>query len=70
MKNVKSLLTETAAVYNTTEQEITDSIRAYFEHLMEDPDFRDAWEEIPREDGIPDEEILLALMIADAAANS
>lgn len=67
MKNIKSLLSDTAAVYNTTEQEITDSIRAYFDHLMEDPAFRDAWEQIPKVDGIPDEEYLLALMLADAA---
>ena len=69
MKNIKSLLSDTAAVYNTTEQEITDGIRAYFDHLMEDPAFRDAWEQIPKTDGIPDEEYLLALMLADAAAN-
>ena len=69
MKNIKSLLSDTAAVYNTNEQEITDSIRAYFDHLMEDPAFRDAWEQIPKADGIPNEEYLLALMLADAAAN-
>ena len=69
MKNIKSLLSETAAVYNTTEQEITDGIRSYFDHLMEDPAFRDAWEQIPKADGISDEEYLLALLIADAAAN-
>ena len=69
MKNIKSLLSETAAVYNTTEQEITDGIRAYFDHLMEDSAFRDAWEQIPKADGISDEEYLLALMLADAAAN-
>lgn len=69
MKNIKSLLSDTAAVYNTNEQEITDSLRAYFDHLMEDPAFRDAWEQIPKADGIPDEEYLLALMLADAAAN-
>ena len=69
MKNIKSLLSETAAVYNTNEQEITDSIRAYFDHLMEDPAFRDAWEQIPKADGISDEEYLFALMLADAAAN-
>ena len=69
MKNIKSLLSDTAAVYNTTEQEITDRIRADFDHLMEDPAFRDAWEQIPKVDGIPDEEYLLALMLADAAAN-
>lgn len=69
MKNIKSLLSETAAVYNTTEQEINDGIRAYFDHLMEDPAFRDAWEQIPKADGISDEEYLLALMLADAAAN-
>ena len=67
MKNIKSLLSETAAVYNTTEQEITDGIRAYFDHLMEDPAFRDAWEQIPKADGIPNEEYLLALLIADTA---
>ncbi len=69
MKNIKSLLSDTAAVYDTNEQEITDSIRAYFNHLMEDPAFRDAWEQIPKTDNIPDEEYLLALLIADAAAN-
>ncbi len=66
MKNLQTVITAVAAEYHVSPTDITDSIRAYFEHLMEDPAFREAWEQIPKEDGIPDEQYLLALMIANA----
>lgn len=66
MKNFNELLTAVANQYSTTEEDVRRDLRAYFDHLMEDADFRSAWEELPREDGIADEEYLLALMIADA----
>ena len=66
MKNVKTLLSETAAVHSTTADDVSECIRAYFDHLMEDSEFRKTWEQIPRDADIPDEEFLLALMIANA----
>lgn len=64
MKNLQTLLTSVAAEYQVSEAEVTDGIRAFFEHLMQDPEFRSAWEEIPKPDSVSEEVLLLALMIA------
>ena len=64
MKTLQTLLSDTAAVYHTTAEDVSDSIRVLLAFLMEDPEFRAVWEEIPRSDALSDEELLLALMIA------
>ena len=65
MKTLQTLLSDTAAVYHTTAEDVSDSIRALLTFLMEDPEFRAVWEEFPRFDELTDEEQLLALMIVD-----
>jgi len=65
MKTLQTLLSDTAAVYHTTAEDVSDSIRALLAFLMEDPEFRAVWEELPRAEELTDEELLLALMIAD-----
>jgi len=64
MKNLKNLLTAVADEYRVPADEVTDSIRAYLAYLLEDPDFRLAWEEIPKQEGMSEEAVLLGLMIA------
>lgn len=64
MKNLQTLLTSVAAEYCVPTEEVTTGIRAFFEHLMQDPEFRAAWEDVPKPDSISEEELLLALMIA------
>ena len=70
MKSLQSLLSATAAAHNTTESDVTESLRALTEHLMEDPEFRCVWEEIPKNDDCADWELLLALLIAGKAGAS
>ena len=68
MKNFNELFTAVANEYSVTEDDIRHDLRAYFEHLMEDPAFKEAWEEIPASDGMTDEELLLGLMVLHHAA--
>ncbi|MBE6658862.1 MAG: hypothetical protein E7604_10500 [Ruminococcaceae bacterium] len=65
MKNLQTLFISVADEYHVSTAEVTDSIRAYLHHLLNDPDFRAAWEEIPKSDTCSEEEMLLALMIAE-----
>ena len=65
MKNMNDLISAVAAAYATTEEDVRVSLRAYFDHLMEDPDFRAAWEEIPGTEEFDEVEALLGVMIAE-----
>ena len=67
VKNLQALLASTAAAYDVSPAEVTESIRAYLNRLKTDPEFSAAWEEIPKPNTCSEEEFLLALMIADAA---
>lgn len=64
MKNLKNLITAVADEYRVPADEVADGIRAYLAYLLEDPDFRRSWEEIPKPEGMSEEEVLLGLMIA------
>ena len=69
MKNINELLTAVANVHSTTEDDVRRDLRAYFDYLMEDPDFRSVWEQIPKDDGIDDVELLVGLMVGRFCAD-
>ena len=68
MKNFNELLTAVANQYSATEEDVRRDLRTYFNHLMEDADFRSAWQMIPKTTAVSDEELLLSLMIMDMHA--
>ena len=70
MKNMQTVITAVAEAYGVSAKEVRHDLRAYLAHLMEDPEFRAAWEMIPKEDALPAEEMLLAMMIAEHAAQT
>ncbi len=63
MKTLQTVFASVAANYCVSPAEVTDSIRAYLAHLMNDPDFRQAWDAIPKPEGMSEEELLLGLMM-------
>ncbi len=65
MKTMKTLINTVAKHYDVSADDVRHDLRAYFDHLMEDPDFRSAWEEIPKADDVSEEEWLLVMMIAN-----
>ena len=70
MKNIQTVISTVAEAFCVSPDEVSADLRALFAFLTEDPEFRAAWEEIPKPDGLSEEEALLAVMIADAADHS